>query len=200
MLSAALPIANEIPLFGKHRQVVLHVADGCDRVGRNSKPLRHRGDEGTLVMTRRRHVEVVVLGANRGRLAADRFLHRCFAALQPRKVRTGADDLAGFRQMRGEIRDDGRIRLDRQLLVRDVLAVAIARVPAVIGEQPDIDAERIEHVEAALRHGRRNQVLLDRPELAVDDRAAVERADRQRDRKRLDQKAHARWSAGWRRW
>src|SRR3954470_14709371 len=99
--------------------------------------------------------------------------------------------------MRSEIRDDGRVRFDRQLLMRDVLAVAIARVPAVIGEQPDVDAERIKHVEAALRHGRRNQVLLDRPELAVDDRTAVEGADRKRDRKRLDQKTHADgWPAG----
>ena len=34
-------------------------------------------------------------------------------------------------------------------------------------------------------------MLLDRLELGVDDRAAVEGADGQRDRKRLDQKAHA---------
>ena len=74
--------------------------------------------------------------------------------------------------------------------MRNVLAVRVARVPALVGEEPDIDAERIEHVETALRHARSDQMLLDRPELVVDDRAAVEGADGQRDRKRLDQKAH----------
>ncbi len=108
--------------------------------------------EGTLVVTRRRDVEIVGLRTNRGRLAADRLFHRHLAALQQRSVRTGADDLAGACEMRGEIRDDGRIGLDRQFLVRDVLAVGIAGVPALIGEQPDVDAERVEHVEAALRH------------------------------------------------
>ena len=90
-----------------------------------------------------------------------------------------------------EIRDDGRIGLDRALFVRDVFAVGIARVPAVVAEQPDIDTERIEHVEAALRHRRGDQMLLDRLEPGVDDRTAVEGADGKHDRKRLDQKAHA---------
>ena len=37
--SVALPIAIDMPLLAKHRQIVLHVADGGDRVGRNTEPL-----------------------------------------------------------------------------------------------------------------------------------------------------------------
>ena len=44
---------------------------------------------------------------------------------------------------------------------------------------------------AALCHRRRDQMLLDRLQSRIDDRTAVEGADRQHDHKRLDQKAHA---------
>jgi hypothetical protein len=46
--------------------------------------------------------------------------------------------------------------------MRDVFAVAVAGEPEIVGEQPDIDAEFVEHVETALRRGRGNQILLDR--------------------------------------
>ena len=142
-------------------------------------------------MTGRRDIEIIGLRADSGRLPADRLFHRHLAALQQRRVRTGANDLAGAREMRREIRNDGQIGLDRAFLVRNIFAIGIACVPALIGEQPDLDAERVEHVEAALRHISSNQMLLDRLERGVDDRAAIEGADGERDRKRLDQKAHA---------
>ena len=142
-------------------------------------------------MAGRGDVEIIGLRADRGCLGTDRLLHRHLATLQERRVGTCADDLAGGCEMRREIRDDGRIGLDRPLFVRNVFAVGIACVPAVIGEQPDIYAERVEHVEAALRYWGRNQMLPDRPELVVNDRAAVEGADGKCDRKRLDQKTHA---------
>jgi hypothetical protein len=81
--------------------------------------------------------------------------------------------------------------LDRKLLVRNVFAVRIAGQPLVVGEQPDIDAEFNKHINAALRCPGRDQMLFDRSQPGVDDRAAVERADRQCNLKRLDQKAHA---------
>jgi len=68
---------------------------------------------------------------------------------------------------------------DRALFVRDVCAVAVAREPLVVGEQPDIDSELVQHAEAALDRGGRDQMLLDRIEPGVDDRAAVEGAERQ---------------------
>ena len=51
----------------------------------------------------------------------------------------------------------------------------VAREPLIVGEQPDIDAELVKHIEAALRRVRRDQMLLDRLQLRIDDRAAVER-------------------------
>jgi len=111
--------------------------------------------------------------------------------LQQRCIGTGADDLARGREIRCEIRNDGRIGPNRQFLMRDVFTVGVAREPFFVGEQPDIDAEFVQHVDAALSCGRRDQVLLDRIELRVDDRTSIKGPDRKRDPKRLDQKPHA---------
>src|SRR5260221_7381917 len=46
-------------------------------------------------------------------------------------------------------------------------------------------------MEAAVRHVGPDQMLLDRLKLRIDDRAAVERADRECDLQRFDQKTHA---------
>ncbi len=108
-----------------------------------------------------------------------------------RRVRAGADDLAGAGEVGREIRNDDRVMLDRPLLMRNIFAVRIARQPLVIGEQPDVDAEFAKQVDTALRHGRRDQVLFDRLQLRIDNRTAVEGADRQVDRQRFDQEVHA---------
>ena len=70
----------------KHRQIVLHVADRGDRVGRNAQALGHRLHEGALVVAGRRDVEIIALRAGRGGLRADGLLHRGFAALQQRRI------------------------------------------------------------------------------------------------------------------
>src|SRR5262245_48717818 len=81
--------------------------------------------------------------------------------------------------------------LDRELLEADIFAVRIACQPLVAGEQPDVDAELFEQVDRTPGDIGRQEVLLDRLQLRVDDRAAVERAKRQRQRQRLDQEIHA---------
>ena len=60
----------------EHRQIVLHVADGGDRVGRDAQTLRHRLDKGALVLAGRRDVEIIALRPDRGGLRAQRLLHR----------------------------------------------------------------------------------------------------------------------------
>ena len=77
------------------------------------------------------------------------------------------------------------------LLMRDVFAASVVDQPFVVGEQPDVGAELAEDLQAALSCVFRNQMLLDRIHLGIDDRGAVERADRQPQRQRLDQEAHA---------
>src|SRR5439155_20933651 len=59
------------------------------------------------------------------------------------------------------------------------------------GNQPDAEADLVKHIEAVLSCRSRNQMLFDHVWLRIDDAAAVEGPDRQRDRKRLDQKPHA---------
>ena len=54
---------------------------------------------------------------------------------------------------------------DGALFVRDIFAIAIAGEPFVGGEQPDVDAEFVEDLEAALGRERRDQMLLDRVQL-----------------------------------
>jgi hypothetical protein len=93
--------------------------------------------------------------------------------------------------MRREILNNGRIGPDRELFMRDIGAGGIAREPFFVGEQPDIDAELVQDGNTAFRRGCRDQMLLDRIQLGIDDRTAVEGADRQGDLKRLDQKPHA---------
>ncbi len=111
--------------------------------------------------------------------------------MQEASIGAGADDLAGGFQVRREIPDDGRIGPYGALFMRDVFAVAPAGEPEIVGEQPDIDAEFVQHVEAALGRSRGDQMLFDRIQFGIDDRAAVEGPDRQHDRERLDQKPHA---------
>src|SRR5689334_9418298 len=87
--------------------------------------------------------------------------------------------------------------LDRARFVADILAVWIASQPLFIGEQPYIDAELFEQCDGALNDRGWNEVLLDRPHPGIDDGAAVEGAERQRERERFDQKFHADgWPAG----
>ena len=146
----------------KHRQIILHVADGGDRIGCDVKALGHRLHEGALVVARRGDVEVIALRPHRGCLRAQRLLHRGFAALQQRRIGAGADDLAGGREIRRKIRNDGRIGPDRALFIWNVFAVGSPREPELVGKQPDIDAEFVQHVETTPGRGRGDQMLLDR--------------------------------------
>src|SRR5689334_18494045 len=80
---------------------------------------------------------------------------------------------------------------DRALFVADIFAVRVTRKPLIAREYPDIDAELFEQPDRAPRDTGRQEVLLDRLQLRVDDRTAVEGTERQRQRQRLDQKVHA---------
>jgi hypothetical protein len=82
--------------------------------------------------------------------------------LQQRRIGTGANDLAGGAEIGREIGCYGRVMLDRAFLVRNVFAVRVAGVPAIVGEQPDVDAEFGEQIDAELRGRGRYQMLLDR--------------------------------------
>src|SRR6266436_3686153 len=175
----------------EHRQIVLHVADGGDRIGRNPVTFGDRLYEGAFVAAGRGDIEIIALRSDRGGVCSQRPLHRDFAALQQCRIGARADDLAGSGQIRCEIRNDGRIGADGAYFVWDVFAIAMAGEPELAGKQPDIDPEFVEHIEAPLSCRGRNQMLFDHLELRIDDAAAVEGPDRQRDRKRLDQKPHA---------
>jgi len=61
-------------------------------------------------------------------------LDRDFAALQQRRIGTGADDLAGGLQIRREIPDDGRLGPDGAFFVWDVFAIAASSEPLFVGE------------------------------------------------------------------
>ncbi len=77
------------------------------------------------------------------------------------------------------------------LLVRDVFTIRVVDQPFVGGEEPDVGAELPEDLQRSFGGVRRDQVLLDRMHLGIDDRGAVERTDRQPERQRLDQEPHA---------
>ena len=123
--------------------------------------------------------------------AAQRLLHRDLAALEQRRIGAGADDLAGARHEGRKIIGERRIEFDGIAFVRHVFAVVAANDPLLVGEQPDVDAEFVQHLDAAPGCSGRDQMLLDRLQLRIDDRTAVERPDRKRDAERLDQKPHA---------
>lgn len=95
-------------------------------------------------------------------MLAQCLLHRDFAALQQCCIAAGADDLAGGLQIRCKILNDGRVGPDGAPFVRDIFTIAVTREPLMAGEQPDIDAEFVEYIEADLRRGRWDQMLLDR--------------------------------------
>ncbi|MGC0393332.1 hypothetical protein ABIF91_005718 [Bradyrhizobium sp. USDA 241] len=112
-------------------------------------------------------------------------------AARPAASALAPDDLAGAREIGREIGHDGGVGADRVLLVGDVAAAGIVDQPFVGGEQPDVGPKLTKDLQGPLGCARGNQVLLDRPHLGIDDRGAVERADRQPQRQRLDQEAHA---------
>ena len=85
------------------------------------------------------------------------------------------------------------------LLVCHVLAIRLVDQPFVGGEQPDVGAELAEDSQATFGRAGGNQMLFDRIHLGIDDRGAIERADRQPERQRLDQEAHADRGGGLRR-
>src|SRR6185312_12150649 len=103
-----------------------------------------------LVAARRGDIEIVVLRAHGGGLVAERFAHVSLAAPEQLEIRTGADDLAGPRDVWPEIPDHSRLAPDRPHLVRHIFAVATAREPGVGCEQPDVDAGPLQHLDAAL--------------------------------------------------
>ena len=78
----------------EHRDIVRHIAQGQDRIRRDARYPRHRIDEGPLVDTRRRDVEIVGLRADGACRVTERGLHRGLTALQQIEVVADADDLA----------------------------------------------------------------------------------------------------------
>ncbi len=89
------------------------------------------------------------------------------------------------------VRDHFWRRLDCLLLVRHILAIVAKDHPLPVGKYPDIDAIIPEHLKAPRHRVLRNGVLLDHREIAVDQRTAVERSDRQLQIERNEQHPHA---------
>ena len=189
--SVALPIAMERPLVRNiARSFCMSpiVAIAAVEMLRRRAIASHKR---ALVVARRGDIEIIALRLDRGCLRAHCLPYGGLAALQQLRIGTGADNFAGTRHIRRKIPDDGRIGPDGAYFIRDIFTIAIAREPGIVGEQPDIDTEFVQQIEAALSRGRGDQVLFDRVQLRIDNRTAVERPDRQRDPERLDQESHA---------
>src|SRR4029079_1782900 len=98
--------------------------------------------------------------------------------LQKHRVGARTNDLACGREIRRKIPDDGRIGENRALFMWDVVAVGVAGEPLLVSEQPDIDAEFVQHAETALGRSGRDQMLLDEVQFRIYDRASIECAER----------------------
>ena len=110
----------------EHRQVVLHVADGGDRIGRDALTFGDRLHKSALVAAGRGDIEIIALRSDGRGLRSQCPLHRGFATLQQSRIGAGADDLAGRRQIGFEIPNNGRIGADGVFFVQDVFAIVVA--------------------------------------------------------------------------
>ena len=144
-------------------------------------------------------VEIIVLRAHRGRLRAQRLLHRRLAARQLLEI--GADEPTTL-QAFDRYGVKSSITVGSALIARFSFGT-YSPSPFLVSHWSWVNSQMstpifAQHLEAARHRGGRDQMLLDRVHGGIDDRAAVEGADRKRDRKRLDQEAHADRRAGWR--
>ena len=92
--SVALPIAKDMPLV-EHGQIVLHVADGGDCVGRNIEALSPSFPRMCPCPAGRGDVEIIALRTHSRRLAASACCIGDFATRQLFGIGTDADDFAG---------------------------------------------------------------------------------------------------------
>jgi hypothetical protein len=141
-LLAGISHCNRHAGLAEHREIIIPIADDRDGGRGNGQSLRERFQEGSLIASGRRDVEIVGLRTGNEGLVTQRFAHRAFAFCQPREVPARPHDLESVLEMSAEIRHDEGVGANCPSLIRNVVAGRVTDQPAAGGIEPDINSER----------------------------------------------------------
>ena len=162
----------------EHQDVVRHVADRGDLLGRDRVALRQEPCDRALVRERVRDVEVVRLRAGRRDAVAELVVRSRSSGRHRIVIVAHTNDLGDTALHAVEVVDHGRLELHRLGLAVHVRAVGIDHEPVRPTVEPGVEAERCEQLHGATDQLVRDDPVLDDAHVGLDDEPAVERRDR----------------------